>query len=133
MKNFLLYLWQLPQNLLGLLVIFFTRAKYNDIDDNKKNNYWLSHKFGYFGVSLGKYIIFGNGTVSVTSVKHEQGHQKQSLYFGWLYLILVGLPSIARNIWDIIAHNNWQEEDRIKWYYNGYPEKQADKYGGVVR
>ena len=102
MKEVLLYLHQLPQNLLGLLVIFFTKARYNDIDYRKKDNHWISHKYR-FGVSLGKYIIFG-GSVTLISLKHEQGHQKQSLYLGWLYLLVVGLPSIIRNIWDRIAH-----------------------------
>ena len=28
MKKFLMYLWQLPQNILGLIVIFFSDGKY---------------------------------------------------------------------------------------------------------
>ena len=71
MKNILLYLWQLPQNLLGLLVIAFTKA------EKKGDIYFASGR--RFGVSLGKYIIF-RGFFNATDEKHEMGHQKQSLY-----------------------------------------------------
>ena len=131
MKNILLYLWQLPQNLLGLLVILVTGARYNDIDYRIENNYWLSRKYN-FGISLGNYIIFG-GIVGVQDVKHEQGHCKQSLYLGWLYLIVVGVPSIVRNIWDRVAHKGWSHHEKDAWYYGHYPEDWADKLGGVNR
>ena len=131
MKKILLYIHQLPQNVLGLLVILFTGAF-----KTKDGRYWVTG-IGGFGVSLGAYIIFGDMNCRYepleNSIKHEQGHQRQSLYFGWLYLLVVGLPSIVRNIWDRLAHKNWKPADRQKWYYGGYPEKQADKYGGVKR
>ena len=132
MKEVLLYLHQLPQNLLGLLVILFTRAKYNDISYKKDENFWISKHFS-FGVSLGNYIIFGNRPVSWVSLKHEQGHRIQSRRLGWLYLIVIGIPSAARNLWDRIAHSEWDYADRIKWYYSSFPEKQADELGGVNR
>ena len=124
MKNVLLYLWQLPQNLLGLVVIAFTRAK-------KKGD--IYHADGYrFGVSLGNYIIFG-GFFNSTHEKHEQGHQKQSLYLGWLYLIVIGLPSVTGNLWDIITHKKWSYCERDEWYYSLPWEAWADKLGGVRR
>lgn len=128
----LLYLWQLPQNILGLLVIFFTQARYNDIDDDERNNYWLTRNY-HFGVSLGNYIIFGNGLISKNDVKHEQGHQKQSLYFGWLYLLAIGLPSFCGNIYDRLFHKKWNRFKRKIWYYSQPWEKWADKLGGVEK
>lgn len=129
MKNFLLYLWQLPQNLLGLCVIKFTKA----IKKSHKTGivYWCTNKYR-FGVSLGNYIIIG-GYASDNTVKHEHGHQYQSLYLGWLYLLIVGLPSIVRNIWDRIAHRKWSYIKRNNWYYKGFPENWADKIGVVKR
>ena len=125
MKKLILYLWQLPQNLLGLLVICFSRAwTYG------RNNVWWTEYL--FGVSLGNYIIL-NKNSSTHSVKHEQGHQKQSLYLGWLYLIIIGLPSAIGNLYDRWFHKYWDLEKRIKWYYNQPWEKWADKLGGVVR
>ena len=124
MKDFILYLWQLPQNILGLLVILFTGAQ------DTHRGYFYTKSFR-MGVSLGNYIILGGGNVSSVTILHEKGHQKQSLYLGWLYLIAVGLPSILRNIWDRIAHRNWSDNARTSWYYSGYPENWADKLGGV--
>ena len=110
-----------------MAVVLITIAKL-DLD----TGCYFSDRFGNFGVSLGKYIIFG-GQHSIISVYHEEGHQKQSLYLGWLYLIVVGLPSFAGNIYDRIAHRNWNPKARIKWYYNRFPENWADKLGGVQR
>lgn len=129
MNKILLYIWQLPQNLLGLLVILFTKAE--------KTNpfYWRTSKYN-LGVSLGRYIIFGavsDRYIKWQTVKHEQGHQKQSLYLGWLYLLVIGLPSVIGNLYDRIAHKRWSYEDREKWYYNQPWEKWADKLGGVDR
>lgn len=125
MKKVLLFIWQLPQNILGLLVILFTEAKYCN------KGCWVTTK-SRFGVSLGKYIIFGQ-VINDLSLKHEQGHQKQSLYLGWLYLLIIGLPSITFNIADILFHKNWKTQDRIKWYYNLPWEHWADKLGNVNR
>ena len=132
MKNFLLYLWQLPQNLLGLCVIKFTKA----IKKSHKTGivYWYTKRY-QFGVSLGNYIIIGNymDYVSDKTVKHEHGHQYQSMYLGWLYLLIVGLSSIVRNIWDRIAHRKWSYIESNDWYYSQFPERWADVLGGVKR
>jgi len=126
MKNFILYLWQLPQNILGLLVIGFTQAEKTNL------NYWYSDKFR-FGVSLGKYIIFGQMRVEVKDIDHEKGHQRQSLYLGWLYLLLIGLPSFLFNLYDQLFHTDWQCLRREMWYYNLPWENWADKLGHVRR
>ena len=126
MKKVLLWLWQLPQNILGLLVILFTGAKYCN------KGCWVT-TVSRFGVSLGEYIIFGPGPVSHDSLKHEHGHQKQSLYLGPLYLLLIGLPSITGNIYDRIAHRYWDFQSRYYWYYKQPWEAWADKLGGVKR
>ena len=124
MKKVLLWLWQLPQNLLGLLVILFTGARKTVISE------WIASKWPPFGVSLGNYIIFGGTGGSVDSLKHEQGHQKQSMYLGPLYLIIIGLPSILGNIFDRLFHKKWPVSKRISWYYKQPWEAWADKLGG---
>lgn len=86
-----------------------------------------------FGVSLGNYIVFGSTGLSTTSLKHEQGHQRQSLYLGPLYLLLIGLPSLLGNLYDRLFHRAWRPKDRIVWYYNQPWEKWADRLGGVER
>ena len=124
-RKVLLYLWQLPQNILGLLVIFFTKSVYYE------SGCWVTPDYR-FGVSLGNYIIFG-GRVDEISLKHEQGHQKQSLYLDWLYLLIIGLPSAIGNIYDRIAHKNWSYKERERWYYAQPWEAWADRLGGVAR
>lgn len=124
MIKILLYIWQLPQNLLGLIVILFSKAK-----TNRKEVWWTEYNFG---VSLGRYIILCRHS-SEQTIRHEQGHQKQSLYLGWLYLLIIGLPSISGNIFDRLFHKNWSIPERVDWYYNLPWEKWADKLGGVDR
>ena len=121
-KRILLFLWQLPQNILGILVILFTGAF-----KTKDNRYWVTGKGG-FGVSLGNYIIFGdmNGRYVPleTDIKHEQGHQEQSLYLGWLYLLVIGLPSATGNILHRFINFDYYSQPWEAW---------ADHLGKVER
>lgn len=119
------YIWQLPQNIVGLLVIAFSKAHYNE-------TYIIWETDMQFGVSLGEYIII-NKRHDIKSVLHEMGHQQQSMYLGWLYLIIIGLPSAIGNLIDRWFHKKWTLERRIKWYYSLPWEAWADKLGGVVR
>jgi len=120
----------LPQNLLGLLVIFITGASYEKVL-NWENEY-IAYNFQYFGVSLGKYIIFGKRSTEI-AYKHECGHCKQSEYLGWFYLLIIGLPSLLGNIYDRIFHQKWNNSKRVKWYYSQPWEAWADKLGNVKR
>ena len=130
------WIWQLPQNLIGFLL---TRSYYmkssRKVADGKRVDVWFKPFFNG-GISLGDFIILDNwyvGRQSEQTVCHEYGHQRQSLILGWLYLPLVGLPSICRNIWDRLLHKKWCDKNRIKWYYRGYPERWADVLGGAIR
>ena len=120
------YLWQLPQHLLALVLIPLSKAK-------RVDGYYVAKKFFNSGISLGQYIILQEDYVLPDTVKHELGHSIQSKHFGWMYLLVVGLPSIVRNIWDRIAHKKWDYYRRYQWYYSGFPEREADKLGGVSR
>ena len=87
-------------------------------------------------ISLGDYIILDYcylGHRSSVAVAHEYGHQRQSLFLGWLYLLVVGLPFLVRNLWDRTFHGNWLPCRREKWHYDGFPERWADALGGVLR
>lgn len=116
MKKILLYLWQLPQNLLGLLVILFSKAEWNE----KWKVYDTKH---CFGVSLGNYIIVYK-FAGMKTINHEKGHQKQSLYLGWLYLIIIGLPSAIGNLLHRVIKFDYYKQPWEAW---------ADKLGGVKR
>ena len=131
MKKFLLYAWQLPQHLLGLLVIRLTRAEKAIYPSGRK--VWAHGVESLGGVSLGGYVIMAKSAVCWDSVMHEYGHSRQSLRWGPLYLLAVGLPSLCGNVWDRLFHKKWDWEKRRKWYYSRWPEKQADRLGGVER
>ena len=128
-KDFVMFVHQLPQNVLGMLVIQVTHAWYSVAWEDC----YFTDKLDA-AVSLGDFIIAPKRCYNTTNVLwHERGHQKQSQKYGWLYLFIVGIPSAVRNIWDRIAHRKWTNEQHDKWYYSGFPEKQADKLGNVNR
>lgn len=123
--DFLLYMWQLPQNIAGM----FCSIKAKKIED-AGYTYYVKNNFYNSGVSLGKYIIFDKKVVGANwnfaqSVLHETGHQKQSKMLGWFYLLIIGLPSLCGNIYSRIKRKS------NKWYYSQPWEKWADKLGGV--
>ena len=130
MVGVLLLLWQLPQNLLGLVVILVTGAKRS----LNFRHVWLTQCYN-FGVSLGYFIIFGAKDYYVMhkDYEHECGHCRQSLYLGPLYLPVIGLPSIVFNIYDQLFHRKWPCIERNYWYYSLPWEAWADKLGGVER
>ena len=130
------WIWQLPQNLVGFLL---TR-RYEYLSIRRMGGKWVNVYFKPFfrsGVSLGDYIIldywYCGKACSRQVVAHEYGHSKQSLILGWLYLPLIGLPSVIGNVWDRLFHKKWTSDQRERWYYSRYPENWADKLGGVVR
>ena len=135
MKAVLLYLWQLPQHLLALTLYLILKlsCKVINVNGNKFCSERVIRVENNFGVSLGNYI-FLNTNHSDTVLQHERGHSKQSLVFGPLYLLVVGIPSVVFcNLWDKVFHKNWTDEKRKQWYYNRYPEKWADMLVGIKR
>lgn len=116
------WIHQLPQNSLGSLTARILKA------ETKHAN----TKFGYIEiqsvkhnvlVSLGDYIIV-NESHSMTDVLHEYGHSLQSKKLGWLYLLIIGLPSfIGALAWKIRKFDYFS----LPW------ERWADKLGGVNR
>ena len=79
-----------------------------------------------FGLCLGEYIFVGYMDIDGYTAKHEQGHRFQSRYFGPLYIIIVGLPSVFRNIWQRIFRKS------AAWYYSGWPEDDANRRAGLA-
>jgi hypothetical protein len=130
MKKALLWLWQLPQHIAALIfwcALFLTgqlaKPYASPLHPNEIIVVWLPH----FGLSLREYIFIGVKDIEGKTIAHEKGHTYQSHFLGPLYLLVVGLPSITRNIYSRIKHKD------SKWYYSAWPENNADKLGGVVR
>ena len=126
MKNILLYLWQLPQHLVALVILLFNRHSKITVDGITIYIVYSFESWGA-GVSLGQYILLAPIHVNKTTVHHEYGHSIQSKWLGPLYLLTVGIVSVSRNIYDRIYHKG------VEWYYGSWPENQADKLGGLTR
>jgi hypothetical protein len=152
MKQILLFIWQLPQEVIGYiisriwkreLVLLFddtiSNVKATEQEngvkiyvvsgESHKNHKILRHLSAF---SIGRYICISSHYNDV-SVKHELGHSIQSRYLGPFYLFAVGIPSIYGNIVDKTKHSNWSSVEKRMWYFNRYPENWADKLGGVKR
>ena len=134
MKNILLYIWQLPQHLLALIIWAVLRIAGCVVAVEKFPNQitLIGLCKLKIGLSLGRYI-FLHELYSQTVFNHECGHTFQSRQYGPLYLFNVGIPSITRNIWQRLFHKSWAPAKRIDWYYGSWPENDADKRGGVER
>jgi hypothetical protein len=120
----LLYItWELPQAILAAVLIIIHRKKITG-SGHYKNARILYIKGFPGGISLGRIILLGSRySGNDLSKKHEYGHCRQSTMLGWLYLPLVGLPSILRVlVWRI------RKLDPKK-YYMGYPEDWANRLG----
>ena len=121
MNKFQLWTWCFPQMLLGFLVKIFTKAR------KVGDHYEWDIEVG--SLSLGEYIFLCPGHYGdEETLKHEFGHTIQSRRLGWLYLLVIALPSIT---W--AGCFGWLREKYGISYYSFYTEKWADKLGGVVR
>ena len=137
LKNLIITCWELPQLILGAIVKKVCKAK--PITTYKEATVYSWNLYG--GMSLGKYIFvpftaelltpagfFINKKYADQTIKHEYGHTVQSKYLGWLYLLVIGLPSF---IWANCFMK--YREKTGKSYYSFYTERWADKLGGVER
>lgn len=132
-KQILLFIWQLPQNILGLILFWWYKqiSTKTKRDTYKGVNYLFADKMEG-GISLGNYIILGYWYTDYINwqgkdaVNHEWGHTKQSQMLGPLYLFVIGIPSILH----AAVHSGWCKQ---KSYYHFWTEKWADKLGGVKR
>ena len=124
---FINYIWQLPQNLLGMLYKdcisddIITRVNCDATD----YECYLTRNGG--GVTLGRYIFVNQNYKDLSNViLHERAHVKQSGILGPLYLIIIGIPSISwaglRRLIPILKKIN---------YYSFYTENWANKLMGL--
>ena len=98
--------WKLKQSLSLGLFIFVSDDPFYYYQSQKKR-YSYDEFFGMFAV-------------------HEYGHTIQSLMFGPLYLLIVGIPSL---IWaDLPALIDMRVRKRMS-YFSIFPEKQANRLG----
>ena len=116
----LLFIWQLPQNLVALVMIPFL-GKLKVVD---KTNWCTCYEGENMqgGISLGSFAFVSPYSAKKPEVvAHElKGHTVDSRWMGPLYLLIVGLPSIL-NAWF-----NFTD-----CYYDWFPEKWANEHAGL--
>lgn len=120
--SILLYVWQLPQNIVGIIVKLFYKEETTIVYKGKTISVCNGFKGG---ISLGNTIIvkkYPNTKDTWNDVKHEYGHYLQSRKLGWAYLFVIGIPSALNALLDF-----------TDYYYDFYTEKWADKLGNVNR
>lgn len=137
LKEIGLWIWQILQNIGGLIVIAIMGYEKVLTAENGNKVYFSKKMSG--GISLGKYSIISyyytrncktdEDILALDVTKHEAlGHGKQSRILGPFYLFVIGIPSI---VWAglygaVIPYTK-------NGYYKFYTEKWADKLAGVVR
>lgn len=129
LKRSISWLWQLPQNVCGLVwrllnvnntIALIATKESNDVGAKV---YLMKNSSG--GVTLGKYIfITQNFKDQEAVIKHECGHMKQSKILGPLYLIIIGLPSISHALLNTLIGCCKKHKEG---YYHFYTEKWANK------
>jgi len=126
--NVYFWIWQLPQNILGLIMSLFLRPLTKLNADTIATVYSSSRMSG--GISLGDYAFVSKiSAKDKLTVAHEgTGHAKQSMMLGPLYLIVIGLPSL---IWAGLYGSVIKPTKN--GYYKFYTEKWADKLAGIDR
>lgn len=116
----LLFIWQLPQNLMALFMLPFI----GEIDFISYKKFCFAFKAEKIktGLSLGNFAFINPVLAKkVALVKHEQeGHSYDSKIFGPLYLPVIGIP--------IFLHS---KSKKNKGYYDFYTERRANKHAGL--
>ena len=70
--------------------------------------------------------VYDEEAFSKMLMVHEYGHTIQSLIFGPLYLMAVGLPSILWSFLPVFVRK--RDVEKIS-YFSGYPERWANHLG----
>ncbi len=124
MKIFLLFLWQLPQNLLGFIIslfIFKRRLTNEDI----ANKFVIKEVNWNIELTLGRYLIIGKNRPELALKHNIYGHGEQSVKYGPLYLLIVGLPAII-----LYSLTVWGTLDPSR-YHTSWPEIEANDIANI--
>ena len=130
----ILFIWDLPQNILGLIVLAVYKKR-NKVVSTRQSGRRLYIETPGTGVSLGWLVFWTSAGNRFTHLEndcllHEYGHARQSALLGPLYLVIVGIPSVLRAL-----YSRWHKKrfgKRWENYFNGFPENWADRLGGVI-
>lgn len=117
-------LWQLPQWIAGRFYLYFQyRNVWNILKYNNTVFYVVEGQRGCVSFCKDYVFLSKQAQHSDYIIMHEYGHTIQSSYLGWLYLIVIGLPSL---LWAFL-HDHFLR----KIHYYSFPtESWANRLGG---
>ena len=117
----LLFIWQLPQNIVALVMLPFLGKL--ELISYKKFCFAFKGSRMSGGISLGNFAYLSpTSAKKIATVMHEQeGHTYDSKLFGPFYLFIIGIPSI---MWAWLGSKD-------KCYYDFFTEKRANKHAGL--
>ena len=110
LKFIVKFLWELPSNLVAILLFFFTGV--DSFSFNKEKSIVIVKMSYRGGMTLGCFVFVNEQDLNV--LPHEYGHIKQGWVLGPLYLFVIGIPSL---IWACIY------KSLCKPYNSFYTEK----------
>ena len=119
----ILYLWQLPQHIAGLSLLFFCMM--TGVSVRRDRGVYVLDRFIAGGVSLGEYVFVLVSDDTEFTRRHELGHCVQSKILGPLYLLVVGIPSA---ILCLAAKRSRRVSSN---YYHYFPENWANRISGL--
>jgi len=135
--NLLQWTWGLPQTLIGALIFLMNRKQPHYSYHGSRVTVWKSKS----SLSMGAFVFVTDDPFFYYDGKraeytceafrnmllvHEYGHTLQSLIFGPLYLLAVGVPSVAWSFWPPCVKK--REREHIS-YFSVYPERWANRLG----
>ena len=138
--DLLQWTWGLPQTIVGFIYFLINIKQEHYYYHGSVVTIWKSKS----SLSLGMFVFVSDDpfcyydslreSYSVDEFSnmllvHEYGHTIQSLFFGPLYLFLVGVPSI---MWSFLpVYVKKRDQERIS-YFSAYPERWANSSGEWV-
>ena len=123
-KRIALWLWQLPQNLIALL-LYNILGHWSYYGGKYRDNYIIVCKAALSSFELGDYM-FLTPFSNERAMDHELGHCRQSEILGPFYIPIIVVPSLLNNLYDRLITFMGKEYD----YFSFYTEKWANKLGG---
>lgn len=125
----ILSLWQLPQIIVGLVLLLIFRNKEKYTNPHNHVSVWNINSGRVFGTacfSTGPIIVTCEGA-SEDTLKHETGHSLSSIRLGWFYHIIISIPSIC-----FFWYRKIKKKD-MDWYYSCWTEAFAERNGMTDR
>lgn len=119
--------WEFPQVLVGAIVkLVYIKYGSREVETYRQGVCQIQNWGMNSGVSLG-WWQFTSKYADKDTASHEVAHSIESVCLSWLYLLVIGLPSI---VWAGIIHPYFMPEKSYYWFYT---ESITDKIAGVAK